>query len=133
MPPPRSPADAPSTSVGPWTARDTVDRPFSSPEARNPCLSPLGGQFSYESPGHRYTIVTEKRFEQREAVELPDRIVSRIEKRLPRTEFDSAAEYVTFVMEEVLYRVEQETDDDFEPVAEAEVRDRLESLGYLQE
>lgn len=66
------------------------------------------------------------------SVELPERIVERVENRLPRTEFESPAEYITFVMEEVLYRVEEETeDDDFEGVDEDEVKDRLESLGYL--
>jgi Arc/MetJ-type ribon-helix-helix transcriptional regulator len=68
------------------------------------------------------------------SVDLPDRIVKRVEARLPRTEFDDVAEYVTFVMEEVLYRVEKETeDDDFEAVDEDEVKDRLKSLGYLNE
>lgn len=72
--------------------------------------------------------------EEVEPVELPRRIVSRVEDRLPRTDFDSTAEYITFVMEEVLYRVEEETaDDDFEPVDEEEVKDRLKSLGYLDE
>ena len=66
------------------------------------------------------------------SVELPERIVSQVEDRLPRTEWDDPAEYITFVMEEVLYRVEEETeDDDFEAVDEDEVKDRLESLGYL--
>ena len=72
--------------------------------------------------------------EQSQAVELPTRIVERVEERLPRTEFDSSGEYITYVMEEVLYRVEQETeDDDFEEVDEDEVKDRLKSLGYLDE
>lgn len=72
--------------------------------------------------------------EQTQQLDLPTRIVERVEDRLPRTEFDSAEEYVTFVMEEVLYRVEQETeDDDFEEVDEDEVKDRLKSLGYLNE
>jgi Arc/MetJ-type ribon-helix-helix transcriptional regulator len=72
--------------------------------------------------------------EQTQAVELPTRIVERVEERLPRTEFDSSGEYITYVMEEVLYRVEQETeDDDFEAVDEDEVKDRLKSLGYLDE
>jgi len=72
--------------------------------------------------------------EQTQSVELPERIVERVEARLPRTEFDSSAEYVTYVLEEVLYRVEQETeDDDFEEVDEDEVKDRLKSLGYLDE
>jgi hypothetical protein len=70
--------------------------------------------------------------EETQSVELPERIVDRVEARLPRTEWDTAEEYITFVMEEVLYRVEEETeDDDFEGVDEDEVKDRLESLGYL--
>lgn len=65
-------------------------------------------------------------------IDLPVRIVERVEARLPRTEFDSESEYITYVMEEVLYHVEKETeDDDFEPVDEAEVEERLKSLGYL--
>lgn len=67
-----------------------------------------------------------------ESVALPTRIVDRVEDRLPRTEFDSTTEYVTYVMEEVLYQVEQETDDEIE-VDESEVEDRLKSLGYLNE
>lgn len=67
-------------------------------------------------------------------VDLPERIVSRVEDRLPRTEWDAPADYITYVLEEVLYQVEQETeDDDFEPVDEEEVKDRLRSLGYLNE
>lgn len=68
------------------------------------------------------------------SVDLPERIVSRVETRLPRTEWDDPAEYITYVMEEVLYSVEEETkDDDFESVDEEEVKDRLKSLGYLNE
>jgi hypothetical protein len=67
-------------------------------------------------------------------LQLPKRIVDRVEDRLPRTEWETPEAYVTYVMEEVLYRVEQETeDDDFEPVDEDEVKDRLKSLGYLNE
>ena len=65
---------------------------------------------------------------------MPRHVVDRVRDRLPRTEWASPEEYMTFVMEEVLYRVEQETeDDDFEPVNEEEVKDRLKSLGYLNE
>lgn len=72
--------------------------------------------------------------EDTESVNLPTRIVERVEDRLPRTEWDTPEEYITYVMEEVLYRVEKETeDDDFEPVDEEEVKDRLKSLGYLNE
>ena len=72
--------------------------------------------------------------EETRTVELPRRIVDRIEDRLPRTEWDEPEEYITYVMEEVLYPVEKETaDDDFEPVDEEEVKSRLKSLGYLNE
>ena len=72
--------------------------------------------------------------EETRTIELPKRIVDRTEARLPRTEWDEPEEYITYVMEEVLYRVEKETaDDDFEPVDEEEVKSRLESLGYLNE
>ena len=68
------------------------------------------------------------------SLELPERIVERIEDRLPRTEWEDPAEYITYVMEEVLYRVEENTDEgDFESVDEGKVKDRLKSLGYLNE
>lgn len=65
------------------------------------------------------------------AVELPEPVLERVEARLPYTEFDSAAEYIAFAMEEVLYAVEGE-DEPVEPVDEDAVRRRLESLGYLE-
>ncbi|MFW6321537.1 MAG: hypothetical protein ACOC0Z_06760 [Halohasta sp.] len=68
------------------------------------------------------------------SVELPERVVERVERRLPRTEWDDPVAYISYVLEEVLYRVERETDDDeFEDVDEAEVKNRLKSLGYLDE
>lgn len=68
------------------------------------------------------------------SLDIPKRIVDRVEDRLPRTEWGEPEEYITYVLEEVLYRVEKETeDDDFEPVDEEEVKDRLKSLGYLNE
>jgi len=72
--------------------------------------------------------------EQMQAVELPADVVERVEERLPRTEFDSSGEYIAFVVEEVLHRVEVEAGDgEFEAVDEAQVQERLESLGYLNE
>lgn len=72
--------------------------------------------------------------EETRTVELPKRVVDRVEDRLPRTEWDDPEEYITYVMDEVLYHVEKETeDDDFEPVDEEEVKSRLKSLGYLDE
>ncbi|WP_137285792.1 hypothetical protein [Halorussus salinisoli] len=65
-------------------------------------------------------------------LEVPARIVSQIETRLSRTEFDSPEEYITYVLEEVLYHLNQQTEnDEFEAVDEAEVKDRLQTLGYL--
>lgn len=70
--------------------------------------------------------------EAQRAVDLPERVAERVEARLQFTEFDSVDEYVTFVVEEVLYAVEEAADEDLEAVDEAEVRSRLESLGYLE-
>lgn len=64
---------------------------------------------------------------------LPERVVSRVEARLPRTDFDTPEEYVAYAMEEVLARVEADTEGDHTGVDENEVRDRLQSLGYLDE
>jgi hypothetical protein len=69
----------------------------------------------------------------RRSLDLPEEVVERVERRLPRTDFDTPEAYVTYVMREVLYYVESETDEEFEAVDEADVRDRLRSLGYLDE
>lgn len=68
------------------------------------------------------------------SVELPAEIVERVDARLPRTEFGSTDEYITHVLETVLATVEAETGDgEAETVDEDQVRDRLESLGYLDQ
>jgi hypothetical protein len=69
----------------------------------------------------------------RRSLDLPGEVVDRVERRLPRTDFDTPAAYVTYVVREVLYYVESEADGEFEPVDEADVKDRLRSLGYLDE
>lgn len=67
-------------------------------------------------------------------INIPEELRERLERRLPRTEFETIDEYATYVLEEVLYEVEQNTDDDeFEAADEQEVKSRLESLGYLNE
>lgn len=63
-------------------------------------------------------------------VALPAQVVRRVEDRLKYTDFDSTAEYTTFVLEQVLLA----TDRNFESSAtidDQEMTDRLESLGYL--
>jgi Arc/MetJ-type ribon-helix-helix transcriptional regulator len=66
----------------------------------------------------------------REEVALSRALLDRVERRVAHTQFESAAEYVEFVVEEVLHEVEE--GDDGDRVDEAEVLDRLESLGYLE-
>ncbi|UPV76788.1 hypothetical protein M0R89_21600 (plasmid) [Halorussus limi] len=62
---------------------------------------------------------------------VPDRLVSRVERRLARTDFDSPEAYVAYVLEEVLAQVESEAGDGYDRVDGDEVEDRLQSLGYL--
>jgi hypothetical protein len=68
--------------------------------------------------------------EKTEQVALPAQLVRRVEQRLQYTTYDDAGEYVAFVVAQTLARVD---DPDGEPVEfdEEEVRDRLESLGYV--
>lgn len=66
-------------------------------------------------------------------VSLPESVVGRVEARLPRTDFETADEYVAFVLREVLTRVEEADDEEsYDGVDEREVKSRLESLGYLE-
>jgi len=69
-----------------------------------------------------------------QTVELPSRVVERVEARVRVTDFESADEYVAFVLRETLARVESEVDDETatDGVSEADVQSRLESLGYLE-
>ena len=65
-------------------------------------------------------------------VSLPEHLVAQVEDRLARTDFDSPEGYIAYVLEEVLVRVEDATEDaNYESVDEDEVKSRLESLGYL--
>jgi hypothetical protein len=65
-------------------------------------------------------------------VSLPAHVLDRVDDRLPRTNFDTSDEYVTYVLEEVLARVEDASDDEYESVDEREVENRLKSLGYME-
>lgn len=66
-----------------------------------------------------------------EPVALPTDLYDRIERRLRRSEFDTVDGYATYVLEETIARVEEDTDDSVAEVDEAEVEARLQSLGYL--
>lgn len=64
------------------------------------------------------------------SVELPISLVSRVEARLPRSDFDTVDEYVEYVLEDILHHVESEREP--VPVEEPDdLEDRLRSLGYL--
>lgn len=65
---------------------------------------------------------------------FPADVVSGVENRLQYTEFETAEEYITFVVTEVLYHTETTVDNaDIDPVDEEIVRDQLRALGYLKE
>jgi hypothetical protein len=66
-------------------------------------------------------------------VSLSDDQITRIDARLEKTNFDSVQEYVDYVLDNVLYHLEEELDDDFKKANEEEVKSRLQSLGYLDE
>lgn len=67
----------------------------------------------------------------RETVAIPARLLERVDDRVARTEFASRDEYVAYVLEHVLARVETEGEEDRRAIDDAEVEQRLESLGYL--
>lgn len=70
---------------------------------------------------------------QTSTIAVPTAVYERIERRLSRSEFDTADEYATFVLEETLARVEDATDDEtVTTVDQDEVETRLEALGYLE-
>jgi len=65
---------------------------------------------------------------------ISDDLCDRIETRLPDTDFESVDEYAEFVLSEVLTRVEHASTESHQSTASREeVRDRLQSLGYLEE
>lgn len=67
---------------------------------------------------------------------IPDDLADRIDSRVQHTNFESSDAYATYVLSEVLTRVERNTDTEAaeESTASDEaVEDRLQSLGYLEE
>jgi Arc/MetJ-type ribon-helix-helix transcriptional regulator len=75
-------------------------------------------------------------FDETTSIDLPDSLVSRVSDRVRVTDFDDVDEYVAFVLEEVLWAVEdsgQSPPSANEAVNEEAVEERLESLGYLNE
>lgn len=66
-------------------------------------------------------------------LDINEDILARVETRVERTEFETSKEYVTYILEEVLTHAESEVDDNFDADDETAVKDRLKSLGYLNE
>ncbi|HDN74112.1 MAG TPA: CopG family transcriptional regulator [Archaeoglobus sp.] len=65
------------------------------------------------------------------AVEIPQELYERIQKRVQETEFGSVSEYVTYVLREVLASLEEEEEEVFTEEEEEKVKERLRALGYL--
>ncbi|WP_440991963.1 hypothetical protein [Haloarchaeobius baliensis] len=65
-------------------------------------------------------------------VRLSPSVADRIDDRLPHTEFESVDAYVDYVLTVVLDEVETDDRTTDAEVDEQQVRDRLESLGYLE-
>ena len=67
-------------------------------------------------------------------IELPQSLINSVEERLVYTRWETPAEYVEFVLEEVLSHVEsEEPNENLDAIDEREVESRLEALGYLNE
>lgn len=67
-------------------------------------------------------------------VELPTELITQVENRLSRTEWETPDEYIAHVLKEVLSQVETEVDtSDEDDISKEEVRNRLRDLGYLNE
>lgn len=83
------------------------------------------------------TAVTNASEENTRCVRLPDHLRTEIDHRVSATNFESADEYVAFVLESLLREIDQQDGDVVVDVREETsddidgVEDQLESLGYL--
>lgn len=67
-------------------------------------------------------------------VEISAELIDRVRDRIEHTEFDSETEYIEYVLEEVLHHVTTEfRHTTVKEVDEADVEEKLKSLGYLTE
>lgn len=66
-----------------------------------------------------------------ESVEISQKLTERIDSRLSHSDFDTVEDYVEFVLQETLTRVEKTTEVDGESLDRGEIESRLEALGYL--
>jgi Arc/MetJ-type ribon-helix-helix transcriptional regulator len=66
-------------------------------------------------------------------ISIPKPLAEKIKKRCEGTGFNSVSSYVTYVMRQVLSKVENESQpkEAFSEEDERKVKERLKSLGYL--
>lgn len=70
--------------------------------------------------------------EGRRRIELPERLLERVDERVEHTDFESAEAYLEFAIEQLLRRVEHDdAGEEHVDAGEEEIRDRLDVLGYL--
>ncbi len=67
------------------------------------------------------------------SISIPEKLAKRIDKRVKSSEFSDAGEYITYVMEQVMDRVEgKNRQESFSKEDEEKIKKRLRSLGYLE-
>lgn len=104
------------------------------PETSKPTGSETAGM---TASGTSETADSETATENTRRVTLPDHIGIEIDRRVSETEFDSADEYVTFVLESLFRELDQQDGDVVvdvrkeDPDGTERVQNQLESLGYL--
>jgi len=64
------------------------------------------------------------------SISIPETLFRRIEERATGAGYPSVSSYVTFVLREVVAEEEEEKQP-FTPEEEAQVKERLQALGYL--
>lgn len=64
------------------------------------------------------------------SIRLPSDLVDELRVRAEDADFEGVESYTEYVLREVLHQLDDV--DESDPVDEAEVRERLETLGYLE-
>ena len=68
-------------------------------------------------------------------IEIPEELIKKLQKRVDATdEFDSVEAYISYIIKQVVERLETEGKEEksaFSEADEEKVKDRLRSLGYL--
>lgn len=70
--------------------------------------------------------------EAKEQITVDKSVYTKLEGRVELTQFDNVDEYANYVFEELLHYL-GEPDDDPGIVDQEQLKDRLQSLGYIQE